>query len=70
MNVSQEIISQRNLSNGRKTKSVIKNSEDGFELFMSGAPEEVFNSCHDISENIKKELNEQTSKGRRVIAVS
>jgi len=39
-------------------------------LFASGAPEEIFSICKDADDEIKKQLVEQTSKGRRIIAVA
>jgi len=65
-----EIVRQRNLGNGRKSKSIIRKSGNEYELFTSGAPEEIFTLCRDISEDIKNGLAEETSKGRRVIAVA
>ena len=65
-----EVIRQRNLGNGRKSKSVIRKSGDEFELFTTGAPEEIFSFCDSIDNDIKNELARQTSKGRRVIAVA
>ncbi len=66
----QETVRQRNLGNGRKSRSVIRKNGNEYELFVSGAPEEIFTMCPDIKDDIKNELNEQTSKGRRVIAVA
>ncbi|MDD1678961.1 MAG: HAD-IC family P-type ATPase, partial [Methanomicrobiales archaeon] len=37
-----EVSRQRNLGNDRKSKSVIRKSENEYELFASGAPEEIF----------------------------
>jgi Ca2+-transporting ATPase len=65
-----ELIRQRNLGNGQKSKSVIRKKEGEYELFSSGAPEEIFAMCRNITSDIRKELAEQTSKGRRVIAVA
>ncbi len=69
-NVSSEIIRQRNLGNGQKTKSIIRKVRNEYELFASGAPEEIFAMCQNISEDIRKGLDNETSKGRRVIAVA
>jgi Ca2+-transporting ATPase len=69
-NVPSEIVRQRNFGNGRKSKSVIRKAGSGDELFASGAPEEIFAMCRAIREDIKNELAEETSKGRRVIAVA
>jgi Ca2+-transporting ATPase len=63
-------IRQRNIGDGRKTKSVIRMNENGYELFASGAPEEIFKSCGNITDDIKDELTQQTAIGRRVIAVA
>ena len=69
-NIPPEIVRQRNFGNGRKSKSVIRKKENEYELFTSGAPEEIFTMCRDINNDIKNGLTEQTSKGRRVIAVA
>jgi Ca2+-transporting ATPase len=60
---------QRNLGNGRKTKAVIRKNED-YELFLSGAPEEIFRCCSRIGDDIKAALAKEAEKGRRVIAVA
>lgn len=63
------VVRQRNLGNGRKTKAVIRENA-GYELFLSGAPEEIFGACSNISDDIKAALGNETEKGRRVIAIS
>ena len=65
-----ELVRQRNLGNGRKSKSVIRKNGEEYELFISGAPEEIFTMCRDIGDDINKELAAETAKGRRVIAVA
>jgi Ca2+-transporting ATPase len=65
-----KVVRQRNLGNGRKTKAVIRENEPGYELFSSGAPEEIFGVCFNISKNIKTALSNETEKGRRVIAIA
>lgn len=65
-----ELVRQRNLGNGRKSKSVIRKKGEEYELFISGAPEEIFTMCRDIGDDINKELAVETEKGRRVIAVA
>jgi Ca2+-transporting ATPase len=64
------ILRQRDFGDGRKTRSVIRQTAEGFELFLSGAPEEVFLSCRCGSPEIRDELIKQTGNGRRVIAVA
>ncbi len=63
-------VRSRNFGNGRKTKAVIRKNGDGYGLFLSGAPEEVFKSCSGISGEIKEALDRETGKGRRVIAAA
>ncbi len=65
-----EMVRLRNLGNGRKSRSVIRKNGNEYELFASGAPEEIFTMCRGIKSDIKNELNEQASKGRRVIAIA
>ena len=65
-----ELVRQRNLGNGRKSKSVIRKNGEEYELFISGAPEEIFTMCRDIGDDINKKLAAETAKGRRVIAVA
>ena len=68
--VPQPVLRQRNLGDGRKTRSVIRKAGSGYELFMSGAPEEVMSACADPGADIRKELESEAQKGRRVIAVA
>jgi Ca2+-transporting ATPase len=66
-----EALRQRNLGhNERKTKALIRKGREGYELFVTGAPEEVFLSCHKISDDAIKMLSAETGRGRRVIAVA
>lgn len=64
------ILRERAFGNGRKTKSVLRNTPAGYELSVSGAPEEVFDMCSDVQEDVRSKLTEETSKGRRVIAIA
>jgi len=61
---------QRDFGAGQKTKAVIKKLAEGFKLFVTGAPEEVFLKCKSVPEEIKKELERETKNGKRVIAIS
>lgn len=65
-----EVVGQRNFDDGRKTKSVIRKTGKGYTLFASGAPEEIFGMCRKPDESLIKKLEEETSKGRRVIAIA
>ncbi|HMK48836.1 MAG TPA: cation-transporting P-type ATPase [Thermodesulfovibrionales bacterium] len=65
-----EVIRQRNFGGDRKTKSVLRNEGASYGLFTVGAPEEVFDCCSGVTEDITLELTNQTAKGRRVIGVA
>ena len=67
---ASEIVRQRNLGNGRKTKSIIRKSGNDYELFASGAPEEILAMSQNTSDEIKNKLAEETARGRRVIAIA
>jgi Ca2+-transporting ATPase len=64
-----EVIRERNFGDGRKTKSVLRKVDGKLELFMSGAPEEVL-GLTTKNRMFLKELRNETSKGRRVIAIA
>jgi len=65
-----EIVHERGLGNGHKTKAILRKQSDGYYLYKSGAPEEIFASCQQAPEDAKKELDQQTRAGRRVIGVA
>lgn len=67
---NSQILRQKDLDNKEKTKSVIRKIGDKIEIIVSGAPEEIFAICKNISAETKKELNRETEKGRRVIAIA
>lgn len=67
---SQEVFRRRDFGDGKKTKAVVRKVGDDYELVMSGAPEEVFACCHDVTPTIRDALLEETSKGRRVISIA
>lgn len=67
---SGKIIAQRDFGSGRKTKSLIRQSNGDYELFVTGAPEEIFSMCQGREDEAKENLLKQTSKGRRVIALA
>ena len=65
-----EILRERNFGNGRKTKTIIRENKGRFEMFVSGAPEEVFSMSKNKNKEIIKNIEEETNNGRRVIAVA
>jgi Ca2+-transporting ATPase len=67
---SAPIFRQRGLGGKRKTKTLIRRAGAGYELFMSGAPEEVFARCRGVGADVRRNLAEETSRGRRVIAIA
>jgi Ca2+-transporting ATPase len=64
------IFRQRDFADDRKTRSVIRRKGGGYELSMSGSPEEVFACCRGVGPGMEEELDRETAKGRRVIAVA
>lgn len=70
-NTSSQKLRQRNLGgDNRKTKSAIRKRGAEHEMFLSGAPEEVFAVCRRVADDVKFRLGEEASKGRRVIAIA
>ncbi len=68
---SSEAFRQRTLDAGnRNMKAIIRKREGRYELFLSGAPEEVLAACGGITDDIRNELGAEAGKGRRVIAVA
>lgn len=64
-------IRQRNFGEGgKRTKAILRKINKDYELFVLGAPEEVFINCRDLPDGAEKELADQANKGRRVIAVA
>jgi len=64
-----DIIKERNIGNGRKTKSVIRKINNSLFLFSTGSPEEIFQNSKK-NNKFQEKLDEEVSKGRRVIAVA
>lgn len=64
------IVRERGLGNGKKSKAIIRGTGNGFTLYKSGAPEEIFASCSNPSAGAKEELDQQTKIGRRVIGIA
>lgn len=68
---SSRAFRQRNLGAGnRNTKATIREKGERYELFLSGAPEEVFEACDWITDDVRNDLAVETRKGRRVIGVA
>lgn len=65
------IFRQRNFGEaGKMTKSTIRKNGDSYQMFVTGAPEELFSSCAEGAEEMRAKLLEESSRGRRVIAVA
>ena len=64
------LVSERDFGDGRKTRAIVRKTPEGFELVLSGAPEEVFSMCPDLPPDAPDQLKAETAKGRRVIAVA
>jgi Ca2+-transporting ATPase len=63
------ILHERGFESNKKTRAVLRSGNDGLLLSIAGAPEEILGSLQ-TKGTIDKELANETSKGRRVIAVA
>lgn len=66
---SSEILRERSFGNGRKTMSLLRKTKKGLMLFTIGAPEEIL-KMSEGGAPLRKVLDEEAGKGRRVIAVA
>jgi Ca2+-transporting ATPase len=69
-NLYGKIIRERTLGDNRKTHSSLLKLDDHYELFSSGAPEEILSMIKTKNRVIEKEIEKETKKGRRLIAVA
>ncbi len=66
-----EILRLREPGEGGRTKAVLLRREDGsLYVHLTGAPEEVFVHCREVSQAFRAQLDTETGKGRRVIATA
>jgi Ca2+-transporting ATPase len=65
-----EIVRERVMGGGGKTKCMLRRADGGYELCTSGAPEEIFTLCRGVPSAARGELDRQTRAGRRVIGVA
>ena len=65
-----KIIKERGFGNGKKTRAILREKNDILEIFVTGAPEEILNLTKEKNEEIEKELDKETEKGRRVIGIA
>jgi Ca2+-transporting ATPase len=65
-----EIVRQRGLGDGRKTKTVLRRTAGALDLFMSGSPEELLELSRGDVTAFRAEIEKETGLGRRVIAVA
>ena len=63
------IVRQRSFGNGRKTRAVLRENRGAYELYLTGAPEEVLKASQDTPPGIYAALENEARKGRRVVAV-
>ena len=61
------IVRQRQVGRGVEDKAVVRKAQDGLELLVSGAPEEVTRSAKNLPANVTRNWEKQTGRGRRVI---
>ena len=65
-----EVLRLRALGNGRRSKAVLRRTAGKLEIYLTGAPEEVFARCTEVSTQIREKVSEETAQGRRLIAVA
>lgn len=65
-----EVLRLRHLGNGRRSKAVLWRDESGLRLDLTGAPEEVFERCANVSAEVREKLATEAAQGRRLIAVA
>lgn len=63
-------VKERGFGDNRKTKSVLVKADNELRLFVSGAPEELFDMANGDASGYRHELAIETAKGRRVIAIA
>jgi Ca2+-transporting ATPase len=63
-------VRQRNFSDKRKTKAIIRKKGNDYVLFVSGAPEEIFAASRKVDGQIKNTLEKEAGQGKRIIAVA
>lgn len=64
------IVRQRDMGDGKKTIAALIKNNNGYELILRGAPEEIFKMSKNIGSDIENQLADQAKNGIRVIAVA
>jgi Ca2+-transporting ATPase len=64
------VIRERSFGDSRKTKTLVRETKDGLNLYITGAPEEVLNLSKVDENKYQEVLTNEAAKGRRVIAVA
>ncbi|MGA9141640.1 MAG: cation-transporting P-type ATPase [Methanocella sp.] len=64
------IVRQRSFGNGRKTRAVLREHPGTYELYLTGAPEEVIKASQETPPGTYAALENEARKGRRVVAVA
>ena len=68
---ARDIVRQRSFGDGRKTRALLRARDDGgYELFVTGAPEEVMRGSKEMPPGIQAALENEARKGRRVVAIA
>jgi P-type Ca2+ transporter type 2C len=64
------ILREQSFNPVKKTMALLRSMPGGPELFMTGAPEEIFTDAKTPRADLQEALEQETSRGRRVIAVA
>jgi len=65
-----KIIRERSFGNHRQTRAILRQVNGDLELSVIGAPEEILSLTKEKNSEIEKELEKETGKGRRLIAIA
>ncbi len=66
----EEPVKERTFGDGRNTRAILRKTESGIALFVTGAPEEILSRAEKDETGVLSALDGETRKGRRVIGVA
>lgn len=64
------VIHERTFGDGRKTKSIVRQTGGSLMLVVMGAPEEIFTMIQGDTAQVREQVEKQAALGRRIIAVA
>jgi len=64
------VVRERSFDSVSKTRSILRETGNSLELFVTGAPENIMGRSRSRMPGLEEELKKETARGRRVIAVA